>query len=59
MLTCQFCIYGNQFTPRPDEISRFGDGVMGCNRPHYEGYTGKNANCEAFYPKLVSPDFRR
>lgn len=59
MLTCQFCIHGHKFNPRADEIERFGPDVMGCNRPHYEGYTAKTANCEAFYPKLEKPDYRR
>lgn len=48
MLTCQFCIYGDLFNPRPDEIERYGPDVMGCKRLHWEGYTNKRANCEHF-----------
>lgn len=58
MLTCQFCRYGDLFNPRPDELEKFGDGVMGCKRPNWEGYTQKTANCDAFFPAIATQDYR-
>jgi hypothetical protein len=56
MLKCEFCIYGDLFNPRVDELERFGPDVMGCKRPHWEGYTNKQANCEHFHPRFLPAD---
>lgn len=45
---CADCARGNHFEPRPDEVERFGEDVMGCNRPGWEGYTTRESTCEAF-----------
>lgn len=58
MLTCQFCRFGAKFIPRADELALFGDDVMGCIRPNWEGYTHKTANCEAFQMLSACHDYR-
>lgn len=45
---CAHCRHGHHFTPRADEIARYGESVMGCRRPNWEGYTRWNSVCEAF-----------
>ena len=51
MGTCESCLWGRMFTPRPDEIERFGDDVMGCVKSGFEGYTNKTKSCEFYQPK--------
>ena len=46
---CATCGSGRLFTPRPDEIERYGVDVMGCNRRGFEGYTEKAGTCEAHW----------
>ena len=46
--TCENCLFGDKFKPRLDEIARYGEEVMGCDRYGYEGYTQRTATCEAF-----------
>lgn len=46
--TCEHCVYGHKFTPRPDELMRFGASVMGCKLRNYEGYTKTDSTCISF-----------
>lgn len=46
--TCATCKMRDEFSPRQDEVDRFGADVMGCSRLNYEGYTWPTATCEAY-----------
>ena len=50
VMRCDNCAWGRLFKPRPDEVARYGENVMGCTRLNWEGYTQRDDKCEAFRP---------